>query len=132
MANSTFSSISRHRKPLALITVREVLRIFSSVGITGPFYPLDEAPESMPYSSAASTQDAESSSDIWSNSALFRMHNPSDWAKVYEANTIAPFFMTMGFLDLVKAGAGADTSSVINIWSAAGTSDCKVMFCIVG
>ncbi|KAK1229945.1 hypothetical protein PQX77_006974 [Marasmius sp. AFHP31] len=105
--------------------------LVNNVGTTGPFYPLDKNVDysSLGYASSASTLDTNIS-DVWSNSTLFRMYDPADWAKVYEVNIIAPFFTTMGFLDLLKAGAGTDTSSVINISSAAGTPNAKVMYCI--
>ncbi|THU79296.1 NAD(P)-binding protein [Dendrothele bispora CBS 962.96] len=64
--------------------------------------------------------------------SLFERSTFESWEEVLRTNTVAPFFVTMGFLELLEKGAksvghpdqsgnGRETSSVINI-SSAGAS----------
>jgi len=58
---------------------------------------------------------------------LFEKSTFESWGEVLQTNTVAPFFVTMGFLSLLEKGAKSrasgegETSSVINI-SSAGAS----------
>ncbi|THU93669.1 short-chain dehydrogenase [Dendrothele bispora CBS 962.96] len=55
---------------------------------------------------------------------IFEQSSFEAWADVYRTNTIAPFFVTMGFLSLLEKGAESrksETSSVVNISSASGS-----------
>ncbi|KAK7033593.1 hypothetical protein VNI00_012830 [Paramarasmius palmivorus] len=57
----------------------------------------------------------------WNDSYLFKLRSFEDWSEILKANTIAPFFVTMGFLDLLKKGARpGGASSVIMISSVGG------------
>ncbi|KAF5331802.1 hypothetical protein D9758_016870 [Tetrapyrgos nigripes] len=57
--------------------------------------------------------------------SLFQSESSEDWQNAFATNTIAPFFTTTGFSDLLEKGARMRgdhaTSSVINISSAAGS-----------
>ncbi|KAF5347182.1 hypothetical protein D9758_011065 [Tetrapyrgos nigripes] len=55
---------------------------------------------------------------------LFAESSLDKWTDILRTNTVAPFFVTMGFLSLLEKGARArkgETSSVINITSCVGT-----------
>ncbi|KAL0580106.1 hypothetical protein V5O48_001882 [Marasmius crinis-equi] len=96
-------------------------------GIAEPFYPFtqtDDAIDTQLAYGAGGRQEG----DRWSNSTFFKMYDFADWARVFETNTTAAFFVTMGFLDLLKNGAGDSTSSVINVTSMVGLSNCKLSY----
>jgi NAD(P)-dependent dehydrogenase (short-subunit alcohol dehydrogenase family) len=55
---------------------------------------------------------------------LFKQGSFEEWTEVLKTNTVAPYFVTMGFLSLLERGARTrkgETSSVINISSVSGT-----------
>ncbi|KAF5343064.1 hypothetical protein D9758_011114 [Tetrapyrgos nigripes] len=63
--------------------------------------------------------------DVKLGDSAFAQDSFEQWAQVFKTNTAAPYFVTMGFLSLLERGARAregQTSSVINISSAGGTS----------
>ncbi|KAL0577811.1 hypothetical protein V5O48_004178 [Marasmius crinis-equi] len=99
--------------------------LVNNAGITEPFYPFTQTGDvvELPYAPGA-----EQGGDRWSSSTFFKMHDFASWAKVFETNTTAPFFVTMGFLDLLKSGAADSTSSVINIDSILGLSNAKMSY----
>ncbi|KAF5362922.1 hypothetical protein D9758_007106 [Tetrapyrgos nigripes] len=80
-------------------------------GVVGPVFPvIFEKPL---------TSDAAKIGDT-----LFSEGSFDQWTEVLKTNTIAPYFVMMGFLSLLERGARArqgETSSVINISSVSGT-----------
>ncbi|KAK7054493.1 hypothetical protein VNI00_003691 [Paramarasmius palmivorus] len=92
--------------------------LVNNAGHSGPYYSLSgSSPANTPYSSTQALTD-----DRWSNLHFFKQYDFEDWASTFHINTTAPFFVTMGLLELLKNGAeeSGTSSSVIMISSAAG------------
>ncbi|KAK7466100.1 hypothetical protein VKT23_004825 [Stygiomarasmius scandens] len=74
-----------------------------------------------PYSEFITNKSAPENSNL--GPSLFELESWEDWSKTLEVNTIAPFFVTTGFSELLAKGAKlrgeGETSVVINISSAA-------------
>jgi NAD(P)-dependent dehydrogenase (short-subunit alcohol dehydrogenase family) len=76
-----------------------------------------------PYSEFLSNKSAPEHAKI--GQSLFQLESWNDWEDVFATNTIAPFFITTGFSELLEKGArmrGNDaTSTVINVSSIIGS-----------
>ncbi|KAK7443200.1 hypothetical protein VKT23_015797 [Stygiomarasmius scandens] len=86
--------------------------LVNNAGITGTFFPF--------------VTDRSSPQNANMGDSLFAQDTFDEWAEVYHTNTAGPFFVTMGFLSLLKRGAclrKGETSSVINISSGCGLSN---------
>ncbi|KAK7453399.1 hypothetical protein VKT23_011664 [Stygiomarasmius scandens] len=84
--------------------------LVNNAGIAGPYFPY------------ISDEDAPEHSRM--GDFLFEESSFEAWIKVLQTNTVAPFFVTTGFLSLLQRGvhSGTDeTASVINISSAAAS-----------
>ncbi|KAK7460511.1 hypothetical protein VKT23_009231 [Stygiomarasmius scandens] len=94
--------------------------LINNAGISGPLYPFifdKSAPEH------ATLGDS-----------LFSQSSFDQWKDVFQTNTFAPFFVTMGFLSLLEKGARSrgETSSVVNISSCVATMKLSMATFIYG